>query len=59
MRAAPAMINATVCVRLGQELAAEYEARLPPMPLRLIEWMAHFAVAEAMAEFDQLRQPST
>jgi hypothetical protein len=38
---------------LGRELAAFYEAQTSPMPLPLIELMARFAVAEAMAEFDR------
>ena len=46
-------------LEVGGELAALYEAQTASMPLLLIELMARFAVAEAMAEFDRTHQRRT
>jgi hypothetical protein len=49
----PAPIDPSIRLDLGRELAALYDAKTSSMPLLLIERMARFAVAEAMAEFDR------
>jgi hypothetical protein len=49
----PAPIDPSIRLHLGRELAALYDAQTSSMPLSLIEQMARFAVAEAMAEFDR------
>ena len=40
---------------IGPQLAALYELRLPPLPLRLVELLAHLCVREAMAEYERTR----
>lgn len=55
----PAPIDPSVRLHLGRELAVLYDAHTSSMPLMLIEWMARFAVAEAMAKFDRSRQGHT
>ncbi len=52
----PAPIDPSIRLHLGRELAALYDAKPSSIPLLLIEWMARFAVAEAMAEFNRSRQ---
>ncbi len=42
-------------ILIGQRLAALYEESLAPMPLHLVELLAGFCVAEAMAEYDRAR----
>jgi hypothetical protein len=52
----PAPIDLSTRLHLGRELAALYDAMTSSMPLLLIEQIARFAVAEAMAEFDRSSQ---
>ena len=40
---------------IGPQLAALYEGRLAPMPVRHVELLAALCVAEAMAEYDRAR----
>ena len=44
---------------LGPQLAAHYEVSLAPPPLGLVELLARFCVAEAVAEFDRTRSRQT
>ena len=41
---------------IGSQLAATYEARIPPLPLQLVELLARLCVAEAMREFDRSKR---
>jgi hypothetical protein len=40
---------------IGPQLAALYDERMLPLPLRLVELLARLCVAEAMAEYDRAR----
>lgn len=48
------MSQETRCL-IGPQLAALYELRLSPLPLRLVELLAHLCVGEAMAEYERSR----
>ena len=41
---------------IGSQLASMYDASIPALPLHLVELLARFCVAEAMAEYDRSRR---
>ena len=48
-------MNQEIRSLIGPQLAAFYDERLSPLPLRLVELLARLCVTEAMAEFDRTR----